>query len=87
IRALNKLAQSKEKFDIIFIGAPYDSPMLEKVLYKLGAAAFLNDAGIVIAEHRKQQKLLEEYGGLKMFREARYGETTLKFYESSNISR
>ncbi len=87
IRALNKLAQSGQKFDIIFIGAPYDSPALEKVMYKLGDAGFLTEAGLVIAEHRKQQKLLEEYGELKLFREARYGETTLKFYENSNISR
>jgi 16S rRNA (guanine(966)-N(2))-methyltransferase RsmD len=87
LRALKILKRKGAKFDIIFIGAPYDSPVLEKVLLELGEAESLKKSGIVIAEHRKQHKLQDEYGNLKMFREAKYGETVLTFYEDRDLSR
>jgi 16S rRNA (guanine(966)-N(2))-methyltransferase RsmD len=85
IRALNLLERKQARFDVVFLGAPYDSPDLEKALIKIGAMGFLG--GIVIAEHRKQHKLQETYGNLKAFRETRYGETVLAFYENSDLSR
>jgi len=87
IRALNLLDRKQAKFDIIFLGAPYDSPLLEKALIKLGQTNLASESGIVIAEHRKQHALEEEYGKLKSFRDARYGETVLTFYESCDLSR
>jgi 16S rRNA (guanine(966)-N(2))-methyltransferase RsmD len=86
IRALNLLSRKQVKFDIIFLGAPYDSPALEKALIKLGETDLIKGNGIAIAEHRKQQRLHEKYGKLKSSRETRYGETVLTFYESRDIS-
>ncbi len=86
IRALNLLSRKQAKFDIIFLGAPYDSPALEKALIKLAETNLIKGNGIIIAEHRKQQRLNEEYGKLKSSRETRYGETVLTFYESRDIS-
>jgi 16S rRNA (guanine966-N2)-methyltransferase len=84
VRALNLLDRKHASFDVIFLGAPYDSPMLEKALEKLGAADLLKASGVVVAEHRKQHKIKEEYGRLKAFRETRYGETVLGFYMIQN---
>ena len=86
VRALNLLDKKQAQFNIIFLGAPYDSPVLEDALTKLGEINLLGESGIVIAEHRKQHKIQEEYGRLKSFRETRYGETVLTFYESCDIS-
>lgn len=80
IRALNLLNGKGAKFDMVFAGAPYDSPVLEKALVKLSETEILKPDGILIAEHRKQHRMQEEYGKLKLFREARYGETVLSFY-------
>jgi len=85
IRALNLLNGKGAKFDIIFVGAPYDSPVLEKALLKLSETEVLKTDGILVAEHRKQHTLQEKYGKLKAFRDARYGETVLTFYENSSI--
>ena len=87
IRALNLLDRKQAKFDIIFLGAPYDSPVLEKALIKLGQANLIKGSGVVIAEHRKQRALQDKYGKLNSFRDARYGETVLTFYESRDLSR
>lgn len=86
LRALKILKRKGAKFDIIFLGAPYDSPLLEKALLDLGGAELLNESGLVIAEHRKQHLLQEEYGKLKNFRVTKYGETVLTFYESRDLS-
>jgi 16S rRNA (guanine(966)-N(2))-methyltransferase RsmD len=80
IRALNLLNGKGARFDIIFMGAPYDSPVLEKAINKLSETELLNVEGVVVAEHRKQHELQAVYGKLKSFREARYGETVLSFY-------
>jgi 16S rRNA (guanine966-N2)-methyltransferase len=85
MRALKLLGRRPEKFDIIFIGAPYDSPALEPVLTKLSENQLLNESAIVVAEHRKQHQLQNEYGKLKLFREAKYGETVLSLYAISEI--
>jgi len=85
LRALKLLSRQQLKFDIIFLGAPYDSPALEKGLKKISEADLLRESGIVIAEHRKQHQIQKDYGKLKAFREAKYGETVLTFYEDSNL--
>lgn len=85
LRALKLLNRQQLKFDIIYLGAPYDSPALEKVIAKISEADLLRESGIVIAEHRKQHQIQEKYGKLKTFREAKYGETILTFYENSNL--
>jgi 16S rRNA (guanine966-N2)-methyltransferase len=85
MRALKLLGRKPEKFDIIFIGAPYDSPALEPVLTKLAENEILNESAIVVAEHRKQHQLQNEYGKLKLFRDAKYGETVLSLYAIREI--
>ncbi|NQT30059.1 MAG: 16S rRNA (guanine(966)-N(2))-methyltransferase RsmD [Candidatus Saganbacteria bacterium] len=87
LRALRILKRKGAKFDIIFIGAPYDSPNLEKVLAELSDGSLLNERGIVVAEHRRQHKIQDQYEKLVVFRSVKYGETELTFYESSNLSR
>ena len=87
MRALNVLDRKQAKFDIIFLGPPYDNPVLEKALVKLGQTDLISGSGIVIAEHRKQHALQDKYGKLNSFRDTRYGETVLTFYESRDLSR
>ena len=86
-RALKILSKKQAKFDIIFLGAPYGSPELNKCLTLIGSAELLNESGVVIAEHRTKTKLESQYGRLIQVREERYGDTTFTFYEDSSISR
>lgn len=86
IRALKILKHKEAKFDIIFLGAPYDSPKLEEALQQLADGNLLKVDGVVIAEHRRQHKLEGAYGKLQSFREAKYGETVLTFYENCSLS-
>ncbi|MFH1541834.1 MAG: 16S rRNA (guanine(966)-N(2))-methyltransferase RsmD [bacterium] len=80
IKALKILTKSGQKFDIIYLGAPYDSPALPEALNLIGSAQLLNTKGIVIAEHRRQHQVEDVYGNLKAIRQERYGETVFKFF-------
>lgn len=85
VRALKILKRKAAKFDIIFLGAPYDSPNLEIALQELSDGSLLKAETVVVAEHRRQRKLEASYGKLQAFREARYGETVLTFYENRSL--
>lgn len=80
IKALKVIEKAKGEFDIVFIGAPYGSPMLEKTLVELAGTEIVDDEGVVVAEHSIRDKVSDSYGKLVKFRDARYGDTVLSFY-------
>lgn len=83
-RALKLLRAQGKRFDIVFLGAPYDSPDLTQALEFLGEDSLISEDGLVIAEHRRQHKIAPEYGRLKSVRETRYGETVLTFFRTKD---
>jgi 16S rRNA (guanine966-N2)-methyltransferase len=80
VAALKRLAEASEQFDIIFFDPPYASDIYRAVMLKLAASALLSDNAIVIAEHRAKTPPESNYGGLKMRREVKQGESALAFY-------
>ena len=79
-KALGVIEREKACFDIVFIGAPYGSPALEKALSRLAATVMVDKDGVVIAEHSFRDSIQERYGGLVKFRDARYGDTVMSFF-------
>ncbi|MDI6731029.1 MAG: 16S rRNA (guanine(966)-N(2))-methyltransferase RsmD [Candidatus Margulisbacteria bacterium] len=86
LQALKILKRRQAKFAIIFLGAPYDSPVLDKALQFISECGILDKNGVFIAEHRKQHILPDRYGKYLCVRSERYGETVFNFYEESNLS-
>jgi 16S rRNA (guanine(966)-N(2))-methyltransferase RsmD len=80
LRAVKLLDGKGAQFDLIYLGAPYDDPVLEASLQLVAGSGLLKPEGTVIAEYRRQQVVPEDFGGLARYREARYGETMLGFY-------
>ncbi|MDD5594368.1 MAG: 16S rRNA (guanine(966)-N(2))-methyltransferase RsmD [Candidatus Margulisbacteria bacterium] len=81
LRAVKLLDGKGAKFDIIYLGAPYDDPVLDESIKTIAGLKLLAQGGLLIAEYRRQQVIPEKYGELTRFREARYGETVLGFYK------
>ena len=84
IKGLKVLSGRGDRFDIIFLGAPYDSPKLLEAMELIGQAELLSENGVVIAEHRKQHQVAEQYDKLRSFRENRYGDTVFTFYKEQD---
>lgn len=73
-------------FDLVFLDPPYDAEAeYSASLGLLGGAAatMLNHGALVVAEHRRNQKLNEEYGALKRKRLLEQGDAALSFYSVS----
>ena len=75
-----------EVFDLVFLDPPYDVvDEYESVLGMLGGAAIalLAADAIVIAEHRRKEKLEDRYGALARTRLLEQGDAALSFYAAN----
>jgi 16S rRNA (guanine(966)-N(2))-methyltransferase RsmD len=70
-------------FDVVFLDPPYDALQeYAATLGLLGGAAkgLLADGAVVIAEHRKKERLMDHYGDLGRTRLLQQGDAALSFY-------
>jgi len=78
-------AQKTEQYEVLFLDPPYDAAAEYATTLNLlgGAAAGLLAAGaVVIAEHRRNERLEERYGSLERTRLLEQGDAALSFYAS-----
>ena len=81
-------ADATGRFDIVFLDPPYDEEAEYKnALGLLGteAAGLLAERGLVIAEHRRNARLEDQYGSLRRTRLLQQGDAALSFYTATNI--
>jgi 16S rRNA (guanine966-N2)-methyltransferase len=86
LRALEKLAArhnpTNAPFDFVFVDPPYaEKDQYDSVLGFLGAAPFLSQGSLVIAEHRRTHELARRIGRLLQTRILRQGDAALSFFE------
>jgi 16S rRNA (guanine(966)-N(2))-methyltransferase RsmD len=73
-------------YDLVFLDPPYDAAKLyDATLGLLGAAlgGLLAPGAVVIAEHRKKEKLEDRYGALERTRLLEQGDAALSFYSAA----
>lgn len=76
-------------FDLVFLDPPYDAAdEYELALGLLGgdAKGLLAENAVVIAEHRRKEKLEDRYGNLERTRMLEQGDAALSFYRAPNNS-
>jgi 16S rRNA (guanine966-N2)-methyltransferase len=67
------------EFDLVFLDPPYAAAEEYEMVLGL-AASVLGDGGLVIAEHRRKDKLEARYGSLLRARLLEQGDAALSFY-------
>ena len=77
---------SAAQFDVVFLDPPYDAA--EEYALALGmlggeTRGLLAGDAVVVAEHRRKDKLEERYGGLSRLRLLEQGDAALSFYEAA----
>ena len=86
LRGLEKIAARHKPtdapFDFVFVDPPYaEKDQYDRVLGFLGAASFLSEGSLVIAEHRRSHELPQRIGRLMQTRILRQGDAALSFFE------
>jgi 16S rRNA (guanine966-N2)-methyltransferase len=69
-------------FSAALVDPPYDEPLLQPALERLGNAqlGWLRQDGVVVAKHFWRDAPSPAVGGLEVYRQRRFGETMLSFY-------
>ncbi|MEN6486971.1 MAG: 16S rRNA (guanine(966)-N(2))-methyltransferase RsmD [Syntrophobacteraceae bacterium] len=78
-RAIRRLADGGEKFDLVFMDPPYGMGYVERTLPHLGEIAA--EGVLVVAEHHVKDILPDRVGEWMRVRERRYGDTLVSFFE------
>lgn len=73
----------EEPFDIILLDPPYDKGYMDEALRLISEEGILSEDGVIVAEHRKEEKLPEEAYGFVKEKERRYGIVMLSIYRNA----
>lgn len=61
-----------------------EKDLVKKTLQTLSRYDILSPNGFIVAQHFKKENLPEVAGDLRLFRQSKYGDTTLSFYRKVN---
>ena len=79
--AVSKLSKRSRRFDVIFADPPYYKGLPEKILQSLDEYDILiHISGFLIIQHFKKDPLPSKQGNLVLFKQSKYGDTVLSFY-------
>jgi 16S rRNA (guanine966-N2)-methyltransferase len=82
-RAVAELGAGGERFAIVFLDPPYDSPRAAPALEAVAAGAILIGGAVVVLQHGTKAPPPESPGVLALWKARRFGETTLTFFRSA----
>jgi len=79
---LSGLSKQGAAYEFIYADPPFEYTDYGALLADIAALDLLSAEGILVIEHDSKSDLGENSAGLRRFREAVYGRTTLSFYEA-----
>lgn len=85
LRAAAKAAPNRAPYAVVFLDPPYDAAQQYETTLGLLAAApaeILAPGALIIAEHRRKQRLEDGYGELRRTRLLEQGDAALSFYSA-----
>lgn len=78
------LGNQTEPFDIILLDPPYNKGLLDECFRLIAENELLAEDGVIVAEHRREEKMPEELHGFQKQKERRYGIVMLSIYARLN---
>ena len=69
-----------EPMDVILLDPPYDGNLLPECFQLIGEQDLLAEDGLIVAEHRREEKLPDELGGFELIKERKYGTVVISIY-------
>ena len=85
ISGLKLLARKNYPLDYIFLDPPYNRGLVNISLIEISKLPILRHNGLVIAQHYKKEKVMENLNNLSLYNQRRYGDCYLSFYDYVNI--
>ena len=70
----------EEPFDVIFLDPPYGRDLLDDAFRLIREGGILTKSGLIVAEHRKEERLPDNFYDFIKVKERRYGVVMLTIY-------
>lgn len=83
--ALNKLSMSSDKFGLIILDPPYNKGFIIPVLKTVSEKKLLDNEGIIVIEHEKNDILGDELFSFKKVKSRDYGITTISIFKEEAL--
>ncbi|MBI5644183.1 MAG: 16S rRNA (guanine(966)-N(2))-methyltransferase RsmD [Deltaproteobacteria bacterium] len=80
VSEVRRFARGGEHFDLIIIDPPYNSALVEETLKEIDTEGLLAPGGIIVAEASKRAPVKNEFPGLELEDERKYGDTLVYFF-------
>ncbi len=80
IEIIPLIFKNNKKFDLVFADPPYYQGLTEKTLQSIALYDILSELGLLVLQHFKKDFAPESAGNLKLFKQAKYGDSLLSFY-------
>lgn len=81
--ALNKFAEEKRKFDLVFLDPPYAKQKIATDMAKMVDLELLNNGSVVVAE-TDDQTALKTISSFQLIKEKHLGKTIVRFYRKEH---
>lgn len=85
LSGLKLVAKKNYLLDYIFLDPPYSRELVNISLLEIAKLPILKKNSLVIAQHYKKEKVMENLNNLSLHNQRRYGECYLSFYDYVNI--
>jgi 16S rRNA (guanine(966)-N(2))-methyltransferase RsmD len=82
VRAVEALARGGERFAVVFLDPPYESARALPALLRLAEGDCLAPSAVVVLQHPTKALPPESPGVLALWKQRRFGETTLTFFRT-----
>ena len=80
LRAIKRINDRKQKFDIVFLDPPYQKGLSKKTLIKLIQYDIMSHNNIIIMEYGAEDSLPEHIEGVKLLKKRKFSEKLVSFY-------
>jgi len=77
-------ASRNEKFDVVFIDPPFTESLAHKCMTTMQNCNILSASGIIVIESKKQERIDDEYGALKLKDRRNFGDKVASFFYLSS---
>lgn len=85
LSGLKLLAKKTYLLDYIFLDPPYNMGLVNISLSEISKLPILNKNSLVIAQHYKREVANDNLNNLTLFKQKKYGECCLSFFNCVNI--
>lgn len=77
---LTFLENTNKQYDLIFLDPPYKLEIMSEIIKLVIDQQKISDNGIIVCELALGEQVLHEYKGYSMYKDKKYGKSTIKMY-------